>query len=132
MRNWKAILSSLIFLAAVSRLTLTGQDSRSGDHEPQIDVENYAVDAELMPSSQKLKAKASIRFAALEDVTSVVFGFNANLQLEKVYLADHPPGATAVAAPLPPEVSDSKVPYLTRNPKKKSADPKSPVNANIV
>ncbi len=117
-------LALALVLAHYSGPGPAAQSSRTGEERrPQIDVENYEVEAELLPAKQEVKAKASIRFVALEDaVNSVVFEFNANLRPERVYMADKPPAPGAVLASEPDETpSSSEVPRLTRGPKKKAA-----------
>ena len=98
MPQWKSKFLLLFLLTMAVFLRPEAQTSRS-DEKPQIDAEDYQVEAELLPAAHQIKAKASVRFKALEDgVSSVVLEFNANLKAERAYLADKPPAPGAVRA----------------------------------
>ena len=89
-RKLSFLLLALLVLSP--RFDFAGQTSRSEEERPQIDVEDYQVEAELLPASQQLKAKASIRFVALQDSVSFVnLELNSNLKPQRMYLADKPP-----------------------------------------
>ena len=92
MPKWKLSFSLLCLLALVAgfHCMCMAQTARSEeDRRPQIDVEDYQVDAELSPASQQLKAKASVKFTAVDDsVSYVLLEFNSNLRPDRVYLAD--------------------------------------------
>ncbi|MEW5976610.1 MAG: M1 family aminopeptidase [Acidobacteriota bacterium] len=82
---------------------------------PAIDVESYAVEAHLSPSTNGLRAKASVRFSALQNgLTSVAFEFNPQLQISQIYLADNPPKPGA--QPPPPTVTSSGASRSSRTP----------------
>lgn len=51
---------------------------REARREP-VAVEHYGMDAEIFPATHELKAKAQIRFQALENVSAVGFQLNRNL-----------------------------------------------------
>ncbi len=51
---------------------------------PQIDVENYTLQATLTPETHELKAVAGITFKAIEPTDSVVFELSENLSVQKV------------------------------------------------
>ncbi|HEY4010987.1 MAG TPA: M1 family aminopeptidase [Acidobacteriaceae bacterium] len=78
----------------------------------QIDVTGYVIHADLDPTTGRLNATATVTFKTLEDLTSVVFGFNNGLQITGLTSADkstltperNAADSTvrvAVAAPLP-------------------------------
>jgi tetratricopeptide (TPR) repeat protein len=134
MPQWKSKFLLLFLLTMAVFLRPEAQTSRS-DEKPQIDAEDYQVEAELLPAAHQIKAKASVRFKALEDgVSSVVLEFNANLKAERAYLADKPPAPGAVLTTEPEETasSQSDVPRLSRRPQAPKKPPvKSAAPASI-
>src|SRR5580765_2120388 len=99
MPQWKSKFLLLFLLTMAVFLRPEAQTSRS-DEKQQIDAEDYQVEAELLPAAHQIKAKASVRFKALEDgVSSVILDFNANLKAERAYFADKPPGAVLTTEP---------------------------------
>ena len=85
MPQWKSKLLFLFLLMMAAFLRSQAQTSRPED-KPQIDAEDYQIEAELLPAAHQIKSKASIRFKALEDgVSSVILEFNANLKAERAY-----------------------------------------------
>ncbi|HEX5284753.1 MAG TPA: M1 family aminopeptidase [Bryocella sp.] len=54
----------------------------------QIDVSGYVIKADLDPATGRLNATATVTFTTLEDLTSVVFGFNNGLQISSLTSAD--------------------------------------------
>ncbi len=118
MPQWKSKLLFLFLLMMAAFLRSQAQTSRPED-KPQIDAEDYQIEAELLPAAHQIKSKASIRFKALEDgVSSVILEFNANLKAERAYFADKPPapGAVLMAEPEEAASSQSDVPRLSRRP----------------
>ena len=116
MPQWK---SKLLFLFLLTMAVFLRPQAQTDERKPQIDAEDYQVEAELLPAAHQIKSKASIRFKALEDgVGSVILGFNANLKPERAYFADKPPAPGAVSVAEPEEVTSaqSNVPYLSRRP----------------
>src|SRR5262245_623610 len=121
----------LLFLLTIAVLLRPEAQTSRSDDKPQIDVEDYQIEAELLPAAHQIKAKAGVRFKALEDgVSSVVLEFNANLKPERAYFADKPPAPGAVLATEPEETtsSNSDVPHLSRRPQV----PKKPAVKNAV
>jgi hypothetical protein len=51
---------------------------------PQIDVTGYVIHVDLNPATGRLSATAAVRFTALEDLDSAVFGLNNALQVDSV------------------------------------------------
>jgi tetratricopeptide (TPR) repeat protein len=63
-------------------LATTAQERRSGN---RIDVDAYAIDAEVAPNTQTLTAKVTIRFVPLDDnITSPTFELNNALSVSRV------------------------------------------------
>jgi tetratricopeptide (TPR) repeat protein len=64
-----------------------------------FDVQHYKIDAELVPSSQLLKARAEVRFAPQADTRSVIFEMNGSLTISRITRAGAPVTTTAAVAP---------------------------------
>jgi Peptidase family M1 domain len=60
------------------------QAKRAPGKMPQIDVENYAIQASLNPDAHEIKATAAITFKPLENTDLVVFELSENLSIQKV------------------------------------------------
>lgn len=55
------------------------------DRRTRIDVDAYAIDAQINPSTQTLAAKATVRFVPVDDnITSVTFELNNALAISKI------------------------------------------------
>lgn len=50
----------------------------------RMDVDNYAIDAQVDPNAQTIRATAKVRFTPLDDLTSVSFELNNALTLDSV------------------------------------------------
>jgi hypothetical protein len=72
------MLTMAVLLAGVAQ----AQDARSV--RQRIDVQNYAIDAQIDPRAQTLAATARVRFVPIDDVSSVSFELNNALNLAKV------------------------------------------------
>src|SRR5215510_15738877 len=77
---------------------------------PGIDVQHYKIDAELVPASQLLKARAEVRFVPLGETRSVVFEMNGSLSVKRITRVDSVAGTNG-----PPG----------HDPKGKTVDPKA-------
>jgi tetratricopeptide (TPR) repeat protein len=73
-----SMLTMAVLLAGVAQ----AQDARSV--RQRIDVQNYAIDAQIDPRAQTLAATARVRFVPIDDVSSVSFELNNALNLAKV------------------------------------------------
>ncbi len=56
--------------------------------QPTIDVQNYVIDAQLLPVENELKATTDVTFTTLEDLRSVAFELNGSLRVESVIRRD--------------------------------------------
>jgi tetratricopeptide (TPR) repeat protein len=68
-----------------------------------IDVQHYQIDAELIPSSQILRARTEVTFVPQSDTRSVVFEMNGALAIKRIYHKNAEP----VATPTPASASKS-------------------------
>jgi aminopeptidase N len=68
----------------------------------EIDVQHYKIDAELIPASQVLRARAEVTFAPQTGTRSVVFEMNGSLTIKQITVKGGAlPGATSVPASAP-------------------------------
>src|SRR3954470_3304651 len=73
---------------------------REQEKSPQIDVQDYNVEAELFPSSSEIRGKAIVKFTVIEDQLSrLTLDFNSSLKPERVYFADKLPKFSALPGP---------------------------------
>ena len=125
MSKWKLSLLAFVLLAFPLSFYFGTQTLARPEEErqPQIDVEDYNVEVELIPSTHQLKAKAVVRFISKESsLNHVIFEFNSNLRMEKVYFADKPPAPGAIPEPAAESLisSQSQVPQFTRRTERDS------------
>ncbi|HYK89142.1 MAG TPA: tetratricopeptide repeat protein [Acidobacteriota bacterium] len=64
------------------------QAKRASSSAPQIDVENYSVQATLTPDAHEIKAVATITFRPVEATDVVLFELSENLSVQKVLNAE--------------------------------------------
>ena len=75
-----APMAALLWFAAAQ--IAPAQERRSA---PRIDVEQYAIDAEISPNTQSIVAKTTVRFVPVDEgVTSASFELNNALNVSKV------------------------------------------------
>src|SRR2546422_570169 len=67
-----------------ARDTTNGSGAQTGSQAPRFEVTQYAIAAQLYPSTHMLKAKARIEFVPKADVTSLFFDLHSALRVEKV------------------------------------------------
>jgi len=84
----RKILAALALAPLALAPLLAAQDrgSRSGRNDlGRIDVENYAIDAEVNPRTQTLTANVKVRFVALDnDISSASFELNGAFNVSRV------------------------------------------------
>ncbi|MGH9840067.1 MAG: M1 family aminopeptidase [Blastocatellia bacterium] len=73
-----------------------------------IDVQHYKIDAELVPASQLLRARAEVKFIPLGETRSVVFEMNGSLTVKRVVRANGAVTAPAAAAARDPKAKPAK------------------------
>jgi tetratricopeptide (TPR) repeat protein len=73
----------LLAIAGASTATYSQAKKRSAS-APRIEVQNYKIEASLVPDAHELKAVAIIVFKALEATNFVVFELSENLSVQKV------------------------------------------------
>ncbi len=70
-------------MAAVLVLAVAGSAQSSKDRQ-RIDVQDYAIDAQIDPNAQTISAVALVRFIPLDDASGVTFELNNALDLKQV------------------------------------------------
>jgi aminopeptidase N len=77
-------LRRAIFIVLFSFVTI----GLSAAEKPRIQVDDYAIDAELQPRAHKLIGKAKVKFTALDDISVATFELHNALRPTKVVDAD--------------------------------------------
>lgn len=83
-RKFRALTAALAasVLLAIALLPVAAQERRAG---PQIDVQDYTIEADISPNTQSLSAKAAVRFVPLVDnLASATFELNNALNIARV------------------------------------------------
>jgi tetratricopeptide (TPR) repeat protein len=82
----KKIFSLGVFVTLAFALAASGPgfsvDAQKGAAD--INVEHYKIDAELIPASQLLKARAEVKFVPQTETRSVVFEMNGSLTISRI------------------------------------------------
>ncbi len=100
----------------------------SSEKRPRIDVQNYTVEVEVIPSTHQIKSKATLTFKVQDpSINDVILDFNSGLKIDRVYFADKPPAAQSVNIGSVEKAAkdDSELPRLTRGKVKKAAPSKT-------
>jgi Peptidase family M1 domain/TPR repeat len=84
--------------------------------KPRIQVDDYAIDAELQPRAHKLVGKAKVKFTALDDISVATFELHNALRPTKVTDADGKP----LQAERIPQDSTIRIPLPAGLPKGQS------------
>src|SRR5438105_37606 len=69
-------------------LALAGTAIAPAQTRSRIDVQEVAIDAQIDPRAQSIKATAKVRFNPTEDVSNVTFDLNNALTLDRVTAED--------------------------------------------
>jgi tetratricopeptide (TPR) repeat protein len=87
------------FITGLAVIGVSSQSTQKGGTE--LDVQHYKIDAELLPSTQLLKARAEVRFVPVNETRSVVFEMNGSLAIKKITRAgtSTPPSAASLTRP---------------------------------
>jgi tetratricopeptide (TPR) repeat protein len=81
---YRKLLLAALMLAPVALAPLLSAQDR-GSKSGRIDVDNYAIDAEINPHTQSLTASVKVRFSPLDnDVSSASFELNPALSVSRV------------------------------------------------
>ncbi|HEV2114829.1 MAG TPA: M1 family aminopeptidase [Terriglobales bacterium] len=79
---------SRAFLCLVAVLALLAVRPAKAAEKPRLQVDNYDIDAQLIPSKHQLVARAQVKFTALEDLNVAVFELHNDLRPTRVLDAD--------------------------------------------
>src|SRR5258708_37786381 len=81
----RSILKSISYTAVLAVMVSTGALAQDSRRASRIDVDNYAIRAQVNPETQSLTARATVRFTPLDDqTTSVVFELNNALGAARI------------------------------------------------
>jgi aminopeptidase N len=84
MRNDRTFFFLLMFLLILPAHLFSAQNGKAASNLPQIDVENYLLEATLTPDSHEFTASATITFQPLADTDAAVFDLSENASIQKV------------------------------------------------
>ncbi|MFN7944843.1 MAG: M1 family aminopeptidase [Blastocatellia bacterium] len=124
---WYSLFAGFAFTAALLALTLfsgTGTVQAQKDKDAaDIDVQNYRIDAELVPTQQLLRARTEVTFAPLTDTRSVIFEMNGSLAIKSITLKD---GVVAAASVPTTPAANALTPVSTGSKQKPAPRGKTP------
>ena len=108
----------------VFALSMKGAEAQKGATD--FDVQHYKIDAELIPSSQLLKARAEVRFVPQAETRSVIFEMNGALTISRITRADLPATTTTAAVPVAGVRASLKATPAKSSTVKEAAQPATP------
>src|SRR5438874_12980388 len=86
-RGWSqpcgGLLAWLALAMLVAPYALAQTGAQTGSQAARFEVTQYAIAAQLFPSTHLLKAKARIEFVPRADITSLSFELHSALRVEK-------------------------------------------------
>src|SRR5215813_11950328 len=71
-----------MFVTLVFALASVGVEAQKGATD--MDVQHYKIDAELIPASQLLKARAEVQFVPQSETRSVIFEMNGSPTISRI------------------------------------------------
>jgi len=103
------LVSRVLHLYLVALLCFIAARPAAAAEKPRYRVDDYQIDAEILPQSHKLTARAVVKLTALEDVSVVSLQLNNALRITKL--------VDAAGKPLNPErnTQDSSVRFALTN-----------------
>ena len=114
-RAWGVLTSSLTLVLVVLLVVPSWAAEKARLH-----VDDYQIEAELEPHLHQIKARAKVRFTALQDLNVAVFELNNDLRVTRVYDEKNQPLAlervtqdSTVRVPLPAGLSKDSSMTLT-------------------
>ena len=100
-------VSRACYLYLVVLVSLIAALPAWGAEKLRMRVDDYQIDAELLPQNHKLTARAVVKITALEDLSVVSFQLNNSLRVTKLVDAANKPLNTEavlnIAFAIPPE-----------------------------
>ncbi len=113
-----------IFAVAAFTMAILGASAQGTQKgATDFDVQNYIVDAELIPSQQLLKARAEVRFVPAAETRSVVFEMNGSLTVKRIIRGASPSKPSLISA--------TAAAVASRDPKARGAKDTKPANPAI-
>jgi aminopeptidase N len=104
-----------LYLFLIFSLPFLASHPASAAEKPRLRVDDYQIDAELLPQTHKITARATVKVTALDDLSTATFQLNNGLRITKL--------ADASNKPLTPErnTQDSSVRFGLTNGLAKNA-----------
>jgi len=88
MSNCRILVFAQYFLLISTVHVSAAQTGKAASNPPQIDVENYVLEASLTPDSHEFEAAATITFRPLSDTDVVILDISENASIQKVLSKD--------------------------------------------
>ena len=85
-----SVLFALILFVAPLIVGLTSRPAAAAE-KTRLRVDDYQIDAELLPQTHRIVAKAKVKFTALEDISVASFQLNNGLRITKLTDASNRP-----------------------------------------
>jgi len=86
MRMKSSLIPGLTLILTMAGISAEGysQTKKAVSSIPRIEVQNYKIEANLVPDTHELKAAATVTFKALQSTDFVVFELSENLSVQKI------------------------------------------------
>ena len=84
-------LCRVLYSSLACLLLLTASQSARAAEKARLHVDDYQIEAELMPETHKITARAVVKFTALDDLTVATFQLNNGLRITKLLDANNKP-----------------------------------------
>jgi aminopeptidase N len=84
-------MSRALCFCLVLFLSLIAARPTAAAEKPRLRVDDYQIDAELLPQTHKLTVRATVKITALEDVSVAAFQLNNALRITKLVDANNKP-----------------------------------------
>ncbi len=84
-------LRRVLYSSLACLLLMTASRSARAAEKARLHVDDYQIEAELMPETHKITARAVVKFTALDDLTVATFQLNNGLRITKLTDANNKP-----------------------------------------
>lgn len=84
-------LRRVLYSSLACLLLLTASRPARAAEKPRLRADDYQIEAELMPETHKITARAVVKFTALDDLTVATFQLNNGLRITKLLDANNKP-----------------------------------------
>ena len=84
-------LRRALYLFLIFSLPFLASHPASAAEKPRLRVDDYQIDAELLPQTHKITARATVKVTALDDLSVATFQLNNGLRITKLVDASNKP-----------------------------------------